>query len=173
MSEDIMSEDSSGQHPNKGVTTVGRTPWDFATEVLRRLGPSMVVVVLLGIGSYYFFHEINLARERADNARNDQIKLSNEEQKDLRKSLVSAQSLLIENTSKMQIMSQQLISNITDMMEVQNNMDDQVLEKRSRVIELQAEVDSIQEEISNLKAKLQTEITKFPAYPVNADTPNI
>ena len=46
--------------------TTGRTPWDFATAVLMRLGPTTIVVIgLLGF-AFFLYSEINKARLEAN-----------------------------------------------------------------------------------------------------------
>lgn len=126
-----MSAESSDQ-------TTGRTPWDFATAVLMRLGPTTVVVIgLLGF-AYFLYSEINKVRLEAD--------------QQLQNSLASAQAQLVENTKKMGDMSEKLITNISSMLELSKKVDTDIGERRDRY---QKQLKTIRNELESSTKALQ------------------
>lgn len=118
--------------------TVGRTPWDFATAVLMRLGPTTVVVIgLLGF-AYFLYTEINTARLETN--------------KQLQNSIEVAQQQLVDNTIKMGDMSEKLIININNMLELSEKVDKKIDESREIY---QKQLNKIQKEMEDSTKRLE------------------
>ena len=134
--------------------TTGRTPWDFATVALMRLGPTTVVVVgFIGL-SVFLYTEINKARFEAD--------------EQLRDSLASAEAQLVENTSKMGEMSEQLIDNISNMLELGERVDIKIEKVREEMTtsaealkEAKRQVKEAQAKIGDLAAGLDRKLSEL------------
>ena len=104
---------------------VGRTAWDFATEllvVLGRIGPAAIIVAGVLVAGYFFYTEVNRARLDAD--------------VQLQQKLTVAQDQLIQTYEKMSSMSDQLIGNISSLMELNSTINSQIDDARGRLGEL-------------------------------------
>lgn len=156
-----MGEDSSSQNSRQTETVVGRTSWDFASEALRVLGPTILLVVVGSIGIYYFFKELDASRNIAEEVRDQLIQESKEEQKDLRASLAAAQSMVVTNTSKMQEMSQQLITNLSTMMELHDDVSSRIRKRQQEAAALQVELSSLQDQMENQRIEFEIERKDF------------
>ena len=86
-----MSQDGSDRNPSNPEPTVGRTPWDFAVEALRRLGPTVVVMAFIGVGSFYFYQERNNALQEAKEEKNAALQAAKEESNDALQSAKEAE----------------------------------------------------------------------------------
>ena len=140
--------------------TVGRTPWDVASEVLTRLGPTAIVVV--GFLAFTFFLYIQIKEE------------SKEENKLLIASLKDAQNQIVNNTKKMGEMSEKMIKNINSILTLRDTVDKNATAQKNKfdahLEKLQGQLDdskgaliSTQENIQSAKtihADLLTEIEK-------------
>ena len=80
--------------------TAGRTPWDVAAILVSRLGPTTIVVIGFLAVTGFLFNQIIEADTRA-------------------------RKLLVENTSRMNLMSAQLIKNIDEMMALNKKVADE------------------------------------------------
>ena len=112
----------NGSDDPKPSGGVGRTPWDFATELLvllGRIGPAAVIVAGILVAGYFFYSEINTARLEAD--------------AQLQKKLEAAQTQLVATYEKMSSMSGQLIGNIDKLMDLNSKIQTQVDDARSKL----------------------------------------
>lgn len=110
-------------------STTGRTPWDFGAELLvalGRLGPSVIVVGGFLAFAYYFYKEVNEARQDAD------VQLQNR--------LKVAQEQLVQTYDKMGGMSDQLIQNIQDLLALNQRVDLEVEENRTRLRKVEEQI---------------------------------
>ena len=111
------------EHPD-----TGRTPWDFATELLRtigRLGPSAVVVTGFLIFAYFFYQEVNKARVETDAQLQAQVK--------------AAQEQLVDTYEKIAGMSDQLITNVSNLIQLNATVDTEIESNREKLAELERE----------------------------------
>lgn len=109
-----------------GDKTTGRTPWDVAAIVLSCVGPTTIVVAGFLVFTYFLYTEINRARETAN--------------KQLAESLSLAQNQLVENTRKLGDMSATLITNITNMLELNEEANKKINAAWAEVVEANREL---------------------------------
>jgi len=133
----------------------GRTPWDFAAEVLiemlRAVGPVMIIVIGFLVFVYLGYQQINKARTQAT--------------KDLQASLDQAQNSLINNTKELGDMHGEIIQNITSMLELANKVDKNNIEQREKFAEEvkkeEEKLDKLRKEGENAAKSLERDIAKL------------
>jgi hypothetical protein len=114
----------------------GRTPWDFATElliVLGRIGPAAIIVAGFLIISLLFYQEINEVKSETD--------------KLVRERTEFAQKQLVETYQTMGGMSSQLINNIGNLLKLRREID-------VEIGNMKAEVDASGTRVKRLKAQI-------------------
>lgn len=128
----MSSEDAS--KPAEPVA--GRSAWDFASEILvtlRQVGPTAVVVAGFLFFGYFFYVELTKARQHVD------AKLEAERDK--------AREQLVATYEKMGGMSDKLIKNVSDLLELSAKVDEDVEKSRERLKQVeQIELDAIRRE---------------------------
>lgn len=104
---------------NNKTPITGRTPWDFLSELVRvlyRIGPSTIVVGGFLILIIFLYREVNEARISADAQLQDRLS--------------TAQQQLVETYQKIGSMSNQMIENTRDLLELNSEIDQQIEERR-------------------------------------------
>ena len=138
--------------------TVGRTPWDVASEVLTRLGPMAIMV--LGFLAFIVFIYLDTKED------------SKEQNKFLIESLEKSQDQIVNNTKKMGEMSQKMIENIGSLLELRttvtknataqkNKFDADIREAETIHTNLLAEIEKTEEELKAQEKKLQAQEKKL------------
>lgn len=116
----------------------GRTPWDFATEllvVLGRIGPSAIIVGGFLVFSFLFYQEINKVRLDTD--------------KLLQEKTETAQNQLVETYQRMGGMSSQLISNIDNLLKLRREIDVEIGKTKTEVHAAETQVKRLKTQLNN------------------------
>lgn len=78
---------------------VGRTPWDFATEVVKQIGIPGVLVIGVLAGGMYYFHKLSELQVRADETMAERLQLWQRNSIDLAERASGMTTNLLENIS--------------------------------------------------------------------------
>ena len=118
-----------------GNPVSGRTKWDFLTELLSllyRIGPTTIVVGGFLFFAYIFYQEVNKARIKTDELH--------------QKQLTTAREQLITTYEKIGGMSDQLIANINNLLELSTKIDERIASSHLNLYELNNQLKAARDE---------------------------
>ena len=130
----------------EGETIVGRTAWDFLTDMMFRVGPWVVIVGGILFGGYYYLEQFTNLQLKTDQMAFERISL--------------AQRNTIDLSEKMSTVTEGLLSNITATLELNQKLRAENEEVQQKLIEIRLREDSYIRAIKSLN-QMENEINEF------------